>query len=92
MSVNPNCIFKTTKLHDGWHYHICGKCGCRRLSPPDKPLYAKACPMWYKGLGSRIHAALGKAGITPERWAKFIGKPCRCKERQVLLDKLMPWL
>ena len=90
--VNTNCVFKTTVLYDKWHYHVCGKCGTRRLSPPDKPFYVVSCPMWYKGLGSRLHWALGKAGITPERWAAFTGKPCRCKERQSLLDRIVPWL
>ena len=87
-----NCAFTTTVLHDGWHYHVCQKCNGRRLGPPDKPHYMRECPMWYKGLGNRIAAVLDKAGITKERWAKFTGKPCRCKERQELLNKLLPWL
>ena len=90
--VSVTCIFETTKLHDGWHYHVCKKCNARRLSPPDKPNYVRECPMWYKGLGTRIESVLKKAGITPERWSKFTRKPCRCKERKELLDRLLPWL
>ena len=83
-------VMDSVQARDGRWQHTCRKCGTVRMSR--RPNYVGYCELWYKGLGSRLHFALKKAGITPERWSRFTGRPCKCRERQEMLDRLMPWL
>jgi hypothetical protein len=52
---------------------------------PDHPAY----PMKpRKGLGDYVESALQTIGITEERFSRLVGKPCGCKKRKRLLNKL----
>ncbi len=42
-------------------------------------------------LGDHIGKALGIMGITPTRVSQWLGRPCRCKERQKRLNALGRW-
>jgi hypothetical protein len=42
-------------------------------------------------LGDAVAAALDSVGISKERVAKWLGKPCRCSARQEKLNQLGRW-
>jgi len=42
-------------------------------------------------LGNTVHEALARIGITPDRVARWVGKPCGCPERQERLNQLGRW-
>jgi hypothetical protein len=42
-------------------------------------------------LGDVVHNALSFVGITPERVTAWIGRPCKCPERQEKLNELSRW-
>ena len=42
-------------------------------------------------LGDRIEQALTSVGLTSERVSKWLGKPCRCRERRMRLNALDAW-
>ena len=42
-------------------------------------------------LGDAVEAALRTVGITKERVSKWMGRPCRCDERQEKLNQLSRW-
>lgn len=44
------------------------------------------------GLGDVVHDLLGSVGITPERVSEWLGRPCKCPERQEKLNKLGRWV
>ena len=45
----------------------------------------------FVGVGSRLASALALVGVTEDRVAGWLGKPCGCKERQAKLDQLGYW-
>jgi hypothetical protein len=42
-------------------------------------------------LGDRIKQALECVGVSEDRVSAFLGRPCRCKERQRKLNALGAW-
>ncbi len=42
-------------------------------------------------LGDLAHKALTSVGVTPERVTAWLGRPCRCRERQAKLNALHAW-
>jgi|688.fasta_scaffold573539_1 hypothetical protein len=40
------------------------------------------------GLGDRVAAGLAAVGVTEERVARAVGKPCGCKQRREALNSL----
>jgi hypothetical protein len=46
-----------------------------------------AYPRPRMGLGDMVAAGLSAVGITKERVARVLGKPCGCKERQAWLNE-----
>jgi hypothetical protein len=42
-------------------------------------------------LGDKVKQALERVGISEERVSAFLGRPCRCKERQRKLNALHAW-
>ena len=42
-------------------------------------------------LGNRVGKALGIIGITSSRVSQWLGRPCRCKQRQEKLNVLGKW-
>lgn len=45
-----------------------------------------------KKLGDAVEAALSTVGITMERVEKWLGRPCRCRERRRKLNQLDDWV
>lgn len=43
-------------------------------------------------LGDTLEAALAAVGVTKDRVAAWLGRPCGCKERQEKLNQLGDWL
>lgn len=44
------------------------------------------------GLGDWIESTLTTVGITSERVEKWLGKPCRCRERKEKLNRFSKWI
>jgi len=42
-------------------------------------------------LGDVIARALAFVGITEERVSRWLGRPCKCKERREALNRLSRW-
>jgi len=42
-------------------------------------------------LGDAVEAALRTVGITKERVSTWLGRPCKCPERQEMLNRLSRW-
>lgn len=42
-------------------------------------------------LGDLIHSGLNRLGLTPQRVSGWLGRECRCKERQEKLNALDRW-
>lgn len=42
-------------------------------------------------IGTTIENALTMVGVTSERVERWLGKPCKCKERKEKLDALGHW-
>jgi SOS response regulatory protein OraA/RecX len=42
-------------------------------------------------LGDKVKQALERVGVSEERVSAFLGRPCRCKERQRKLNQLSIW-
>lgn len=42
-------------------------------------------------LGDLVHDTLAAVGVTPERVERWLGAPCRCRERQERLNALGAW-
>ncbi len=43
------------------------------------------------GLGDAVQKALASVGVTSERVEAWLGRQCRCKERQARLNALGSW-
>lgn len=43
------------------------------------------------GVGDLVESALAGIGITKERVSRWLGRPCRCAERQAKLNRLGEW-
>lgn len=43
-------------------------------------------------LGDAVESALTSLGITSERVEKWLGRPCRCRERKRKLNRLDEWV
>jgi hypothetical protein len=42
-------------------------------------------------LGDWVSAALSAVGVTPQRVARWLGRPCDCEERKAKLNALHAW-
>lgn len=43
-------------------------------------------------LGDAVESALSSIGITKERVEKWLGRPCRCRERKRKLNQISSWV
>lgn len=81
----------------GYKHFQCSRrrCRIRAVSPytPDR-IYSECL---VRGLGDMIANDLAAYGITKARWNKLrvllhLKKPCKCRERQVTLNRFGDWL
>lgn len=59
---------------------------------PEANLVANPTPPPRKRLGDHVETALTAVGITAERVTRWVGRPCRCKERKERLNLLHAWV
>jgi hypothetical protein len=96
-----NCIYEIIRTEGEQYLLQCRACSHQRWSkyPPEK--VHRPCG-WdgqtvqrpkekITGLGDLIESALSTAGITKQRVERWLGRPCRCKERQEKLNQLGWW-
>lgn len=73
---------------DGHARCRCGfKVACRGSEVLHKCRPAPARPA---GLGDVVAAGLEAVGITKARVSRWLGRPCRCRQRQAALNAILP--
>ena len=84
----------TTPLGNNQYDHRCPRCGWHTTTEGnDEITHECQQPERISRLGDRVEAALGKAGITQERWKAFkkqFGLPatCNCTARKEYLNRM----
>jgi hypothetical protein len=43
-------------------------------------------------LGDMLESVLTRVGVTKERVTRWLGRPCKCRERQEKLNQLGRWM
>jgi hypothetical protein len=79
------CVFEYRNKLNGRHC-VCVRCGYRSVI--ESRLLVRICASQTVGAGELLHKILARAGITPPRISRLIGRPCSCSRRAEQLDRL----